>query len=61
MLEIRHLRTLIALREHGTLVAAAQDLCLTPSALSHQLRELDATYGGEIVNRRARPIQFSNV
>jgi ArsR family transcriptional regulator len=40
MLEIRHLKTLTALREHGSLVSAANDLCLTPSAISHQLRIL---------------------
>ena len=61
MLELRHLKTLIALREHGSLVAAAGDLCLTPSAISHQLRELDQWYGVEIVNRKTRPISFSNV
>lgn len=61
MLEIRHLRTLLALREHGSLVAAASDLCLTPSAISHQLKELDHWYGVEVVNRRSRPVQFSNV
>ncbi len=59
--EIRHLKTLVALREHGSLVAAAQDLCLTPSALSHQLKELDHWYGVEVVNRRSRPVQFSVV
>jgi LysR family transcriptional regulator, regulator for metE and metH len=61
MLELRHLKTLVALREHGSLVAAAGDLCLTPSAISHQLRELDQWYGIEIVNRKTRPISFSNV
>lgn len=61
MLELRHLKTLIALREHGSLVAAANDLCLTPSALSHQLRELDQWFGVEVVNRRSRPVSFSNV
>ncbi|MBF7684581.1 LysR family transcriptional regulator [Acinetobacter sp. B10A] len=61
MLEIRHLKTLLALREHGSLVAAAGDLCLTPSAISHQLKELDHWYGVEVVNRRSRPIQFSHV
>lgn len=61
MLELRHLKTLVALREHGSLVAAANDLCLTPSAISHQLKELDHWFGMEIVNRRSRPIQFSHV
>ena len=58
MLELRHLKTLTALREHGALVAAAGDLCLTPSALSHQLRELDQWFGVEVVNRRSRPLAF---
>lgn len=61
MLEIRHLKTLTALREHGSLVAAANDLCLTPSAISHQLKELDHWFGVEVVNRRSRPVTFSNV
>ncbi|GAB3043134.1 LysR family transcriptional regulator [Acinetobacter apis] len=61
MLEIRHLKTLLALREHGSLVAAAGELCLTPSAISHQLKELDHWYGVEVVNRRSRPVQFSSV
>jgi LysR family transcriptional regulator, regulator for metE and metH len=61
VLELRHLKTLLALREHGSLVAAATDLCLTPSAISHQLKELDHWYGVEVVNRRSRPVSFSNV
>ena len=61
MLEIRHLKTLLALREHGSLVAAASDLCLTPSAISHQLKELDHWFGVEVVNRRSRPVTFSTV
>ena len=61
MLELRHLKTLTALREHGSLVAAATDLCLTPSAISHQLKELDQWFGVEVVNRRSRPVSFSNV
>ena len=61
MIELRHLKTLTALREHGSLVAAAGDLCLTPSAVSHQLRELDQWFGVEVVNRRSRPVSFSDV
>lgn len=61
MIELRHLKTLVAIREHGSLVAAANDLCLTPSAVSHQLKELDQWFGIEVVNRRNRPVSFSNV
>ena len=61
MLELRHLKTLTALREHGSLVAAATDLYLTPSAISHQLKELDQWFGVEVVNRRSRPVSFSHV
>ena len=61
MIELRHLKTLTAIREHGSLVAAANDLCLTPSAISHQLRELDQWFCVEVVNRKTRPVTFSNV
>lgn len=61
MIELRHLKTLIALRDHGTLVAAAAELCLTPSAVSHQLKELDQLFDTEVVLRRTRPVSFSNV
>lgn len=61
MLELRHLRTLTALREYDSLAAAAHALCITPSAVSHQLKELEHFYGTEIVQRRSRPLTFSPV
>lgn len=40
MLEIRHLETLSAIRDSGSLQEAAERLNVTQSALSHQLRDL---------------------
>lgn len=59
MIEIRHLKTLIALREAGSLVEAADRMCLTQSALSHQLKELEGRLGGELFIRKSRPLRFT--
>ena len=41
MIELRHLKTLVALRDTGSLVDAADRLFLTQSALSHQIKDLE--------------------
>jgi len=58
-LEIRHLRTLAALRDTGSLVRAAQLLNLTQSALSHQIKLLEDRYGTPLFERKSVPPQFS--
>ena len=40
-IEVIHLRILTALAQHGTLTEAANRLCLTQSALSHQIKHLE--------------------
>lgn len=59
MLDIRHLQLLTALRATGSLAAAADELCVTASAVSHQLKELEKHYGLSLVNRKSRPLSFS--
>jgi LysR family transcriptional regulator for metE and metH len=59
VLEIRHLRTLVALRDAGSLVRAAQLLNLTQSALSHQVKLLEDRYGVALFERKSVPPQFS--
>jgi LysR family transcriptional regulator, regulator for metE and metH len=60
-LELRHLATLVALDETGSLSKAAARLCLTQSALSHQLKALEAYYGSALVERDARPLRTTAV
>ena len=52
MLEIRHLKTLHALRESDSLVEAAERLHLTQSALSHQFKELEERMGMPLFVRK---------
>jgi LysR family transcriptional regulator for metE and metH len=59
--ELRHLRTLVALREAGNLSRAAQLLNLTQSALSHQLKGLESHYGAELFARKSNPLVFGVV
>jgi LysR family transcriptional regulator for metE and metH len=50
-LEIRDLRLVAAIDEHGTLTRAGQFLHLTQSALSHQLKDLEAQIGVQLCQR----------
>lgn len=59
MLEIRHLKTLVTLRDTGSVVEASRRLCVTQSALSHQLRELESRLGCELFLRKSRPLRFT--
>ncbi|MFC0399265.1 LysR family transcriptional regulator [Paraburkholderia rhizosphaerae] len=58
-LEFRHLQTLIALRDTGNLSRAAQYLCLTQSALSHQLKALETHFGLPLFMRKSSPLAFT--
>lgn len=59
MIELRHLQSLKAIRDTGSLVEASERLHITQSALSHQLRELEGRLDLSLLNRRARPLRFT--
>ena len=50
-LEIRHLRLIRAIAEEGSVTRAGNRLYLTQSALSHQLRDLEAKLGATLFSR----------
>ncbi len=60
MIERRHLKTLVALRETGSLVEAADRMCLTQSALSHQLKDLEDKLGCTLFIRKTKPTRFTS-
>jgi LysR family transcriptional regulator for metE and metH len=59
ILELRHLRTLLALREGGNLLRAANLLNVTQSALSHQIKQLEEHHGAALFERKSVPVRFT--
>lgn len=55
----KHLELIQALHSSDTLAAAAHKLHMTPSALSHQLGELEERLGLAVVNRKSKPLHLS--
>lgn len=60
MLELRHLRTLNALHETGSVTLASQRLHLTQSALSHQIKALQDYYQLPLVQRSGHTVQLTD-
>ncbi|MDB5988408.1 MAG: LysR family transcriptional regulator, partial [Nevskia sp.] len=58
-LEIRHLQTLVALADTGSLARAADRVFVTQSALSHQLKALETYYGAPLFERNTKPLRFT--
>ena len=59
-IELRHLRTLVALLETGSLVEASERVFLTQWALSHQIKDLEARLGCSLFLRKTRPVRFTS-
>ncbi|MBE1284931.1 MAG: LysR family transcriptional regulator [Rhodobacteraceae bacterium] len=58
-IEFRHLRTIKAIHEAGGLARAADQLNITQSALSHQIKGLEDQAGVELFLRRSKPMKLS--
>lgn len=58
-IELRHLRTLRAIHAEGGLGRAAAALHLTQSALSHQIKAMEALAGVELFVRRTKPMRLT--
>lgn len=58
-IELRHLRTLLALKQTGSVSLAAKQVYLTQSALSHQIKFLEEQYGLTLFERKSQPLRFT--
>ena len=58
-IEFRHLRTIKAIHEFGGLARAAEQLNITQSALSHQIKGIEDQAGIELFVRRSKPLKLS--
>ncbi len=58
-LELRHLRSLKAIEETGSLAKAAERLHLTQSALSHQIKTVEHYFDIQLYQRKNKPLRLS--
>ncbi|MDB6080190.1 MAG: transcriptional regulator MetR [Akkermansiaceae bacterium] len=59
MIELRHLKALVAVAETGNLSKAGKRLNLSQPALSHQMRALEEHVGAELFQRKSSPLKLS--
>ena len=56
---IRGLRTFCTAARHLSFKAAAEELCITPSAVSHQIKVLEGLVGMQLFARRTREVALT--
>ncbi|MCA8057385.1 MULTISPECIES: LysR family transcriptional regulator [Burkholderia cepacia complex] len=54
-----HLRTLVAIAEHGTLMAAADALCLSQPAVTKSIKDLEARLGVQLMVRGGAGVRMT--
>jgi DNA-binding transcriptional LysR family regulator len=58
-MELRHLRTIVAVAEHRSLTKAGEELYLTQSAVSQQIRRLEQELGVDVFRRTSRSVELT--
>jgi LysR family transcriptional regulator, glycine cleavage system transcriptional activator len=59
-LPLRALHAFEAAARHGSFAAAASELGVTPTAISHQIRQLEEACGTKLFQRRPRPLLLTS-
>jgi DNA-binding transcriptional LysR family regulator len=59
-MELRHLRTIVAVEQHRSLTKAGEQLYLTQSAISQQIRRLEQELGVEVFRRTSRSVELTH-
>ncbi|PJX27986.1 LysR family transcriptional regulator [Advenella sp. S44] len=60
-LHVRHLRLLIAIYEHGSLLGAANEVAISQPGASKALQEIETTFGAALFNRTNRGLQANDL
>jgi DNA-binding transcriptional LysR family regulator len=58
-MELRHLRTIVAVAHHRSLTKAGEELYLSQSAVSQQIRRLEEELGIEVFRRTSRSVELT--